>query len=180
MNSALLVRSNSQDWIAFRPGRSAPLDPDRERGRSFWWGQMSNDLLADALLVLHALIVAFNVGALPLIWLGHFRKWCFVRNFYFRLSHLLLIGLVAAESLLGLMCPLTTWEEALRSEAGGGARYPQGFIAHWLHRMIFFDLDQKYFTMAYVAFFSLVALTWLWVKPSLPRRDRATAPERLK
>ncbi len=55
-------------------------------------------LLADALLVLHALIVLFNVGALPVIWVGHFRGWKFVRAFSFRAAHLLLIGFVAAQS----------------------------------------------------------------------------------
>ena len=58
-------------------------------------------LLADAILVLHALIVLFNVGALPVIWVGHFRGWRFVRAFSFRAAHLGLIGFIAAESLLG-------------------------------------------------------------------------------
>jgi hypothetical protein len=43
--------------------------------------------LADVILVLHALLVLFNVGALPVIWVGHFRGWAFVRNFYFRSVH---------------------------------------------------------------------------------------------
>ncbi len=86
--------------------------------------------LADAILVLHALIVLFNVGALPVIWLGHFRGWRFVRSFGFRVTHLLLIGFVAGESLLGVICPLTTWEDDLRLKAGLGPRYEGGFIAH--------------------------------------------------
>jgi hypothetical protein len=67
--------------------------------------------LADVILVLHGLIVLFIVGALPLIWLGGLRKWSFVRAFSFRLTHLLLIGVVAAESIFGIICPLTTWED---------------------------------------------------------------------
>jgi len=51
-----------------------------------------NRVLADAVLVLHGLIVLFNIGALPVIWIGYFRKWRFVRNPYFRWAHLLLLG----------------------------------------------------------------------------------------
>ena len=51
-----------------------------------------SSLLADAILVLHALIVFFNIGALPIIWIGHFQRWSFVRSFSFRIVHLLLIG----------------------------------------------------------------------------------------
>ena len=55
-------------------------------------------MLADAILLLHAVIVFFNIGALPLIWVGHVLKWKAVRNFYFRVVHLLLIAFIAAES----------------------------------------------------------------------------------
>jgi hypothetical protein len=134
---------------------------------------MSHHIAADALLILHVLLVAFNVLAVPVIWIGYFRNWTFVRNFGFRLTHLLLIGFVAAESLVGAICPLTTWEEALRSRTGAPRAYDEGFIAYWLHRMIFFDLDPKYFTIAYVGFFALVTFTWIWVKPRPPKRSRS-------
>jgi hypothetical protein len=125
-------------------------------------------LLADAILVLHALIVLFNVGALPVIWLGHFRGWKFVRAFGFRATHLLLIGFVALESVLGAICPLTIWEDAVRTRAGTGPRYHGGFVAHWLHRLIFYDLDQRFFAVGYGLFFALVLFTLVWVKPRPP------------
>ena len=40
-----------------------------------------NDSMADVILVLHAVVVLFNIGALPVIWVGYFRGWAFVRNF---------------------------------------------------------------------------------------------------
>jgi hypothetical protein len=124
--------------------------------------------LADVILVLHALIVLFNVGALPVIWLGYFRGWRFVRSFSFRLTHLLLIGFVAAESAFGAICPLTNWEDALRMKAGVDPRYQGGYVAHWLHRLIFYDLDEEVFTIAYGLFFALVLFTLVWVKPRPP------------
>ena len=131
-------------------------------------------LLADALLVVHALIVLFNVGALPLIWAGHFRGWKFVRAFSFRVVHLALIAFVAAESILGMICPLTTWEDTLRAKAGADPRYQGGYLAHWLHRLIFYDLDERFFTVAYALFFALVVLTWLRVRPRPPGRWRTS------
>ena len=125
-------------------------------------------LVADAILVLHALIVLFNVGALPLIWLGHFRRWSFVRNFSFRATHLFLIAFVVAQAVLGAICPLTTWEDALRAKGGVDPRYQGGFLAHWLHRLIFYDLSASFFVAAYTFFFALVLLTWIWVRPRPP------------
>ena len=127
---------------------------------------------ADAILTLHALIVLFNVGALPIIWLGYFRNWRFVRNFSFRAIHLLLIGYVAAETVLGMMCPLTTWEDALRAKGGVDARYQRGYLAYWLHRAMFYDIDERFFIAGYVLFFMLVLVTLFWVRPRGPRWKR--------
>ena len=129
-----------------------------------------SSLLADAILVLHALIVFFNIGALPIIWIGHFQRWSFVRSFSFRIVHLLLIGFIAGESVLGAICPLTTWENQLRLRAGLDPRYQGGYVAHWLHHLLFYDLDEKFFTIGYISFFALVLLTLFLVKPRPPRR----------
>jgi hypothetical protein len=124
--------------------------------------------LADVILVLHAILVLFNIGALPVIWVGYFRGWAFVRNFYFRIIHLLLIGVVAAESVFGIMCPMTTWEDALRSSRGTEPLHQNGFIAHWVHQLLFFDFPAWVFTVAYLLFLMLVVLTFFCVRPQLP------------
>ena len=129
-------------------------------------------VLADLVLVVHAGFVAFVVCGLALIWIGWFRRWAFVRNFWFRAAHLAAMGVVAAESLAGMVCPLTTWENQLRLLAGGAQRYQGSFIQHWLHQALFFDLDARTFTAVYVAVFLLVALS-LWLVP--PRRPGAGA-----
>ena len=128
--------------------------------------------LADLVLVVHASFVAFVIIGLLLIWIGQLRHWAFVRNFWFRVAHLAAIGVVAAESLSGFVCPLTTWEDRLRLLAGGEQRYAGSFIQHWLHQVIFFDLSESFFTIAYVAFFLAVALSLRFVPPRWPRRNR--------
>lgn len=124
-------------------------------------------VLADLVLVVHAAFVGFVVFGLLLIWLGHVRGWSFVRNFWFRLAHLAAIAVVAGESLAGFICPLTAWESRLRLLAGGEQRYAGSFVQHWLHKVMFFELPESVFTVAYVTFFLVVALS-LWRVP--PRR----------
>ena len=120
--------------------------------------------LADLILGLHAAYVLFVVGGLALIWLGIWRDWRWVRHFWFRLLHLGAIGLVAAEALIGLTCPLTVLEDWLRSEADPSV----GFIARWVQRVLFWDFPGWVFTLVYLAFTLLAVLTWRrW--PPAPR-----------
>jgi hypothetical protein len=134
--------------------------------------------LADAILVIHALIVFFNLGALPAIWIGHFRGWRFARNFWFRMAHLSLIAFIAAESALGTICPLTTWEDQLRVKAGLDPRYHGSFVQHWVHWLIFYNADQRIFAIGYSVFFALVLITLFAVKPRRPkwRRTKVSVP----
>jgi hypothetical protein len=127
-------------------------------------------VLADIVLVVHAAFVAFVVVGLALICLGWWRHWSFVRNFWFRVANLAAIGVVAAESLAGFVCPLTIWEDRLRLLAGGEPLYQESFIQHWLHRLIFFDLGESVFTIIYVAFFLTAALSLWLVPPRWPGR----------
>jgi len=125
-------------------------------------------ILADAILFAHVLIVAFNVLSLPLIWLGHFLGWRFVRNFYFRTIHLVMIACIAVQALAGEICPFTIWENDLRVRAGTDPRYATSFVGHWLQRLIFYEADERVFTVAYVSFLALVLITLFVVKPNPP------------
>jgi hypothetical protein len=127
-------------------------------------------VLADVVLVVHVAFIAFVIVGLILIWAGWWRRWQWVRQPWFRLLHLAAIGLVAAQALLGIICPLTIWEDRLRVIAGGEDRYAGSFIQHWLHQLIFFEAEGWVFTTAYVTFFLAVALS-LWLVP-LRRSNR--------
>jgi len=124
--------------------------------------------LADLVLVTHALFVAFVVLGLVVILLGKYRRWGWVRNSWFRSAHLVAIGIVMAESWLGLICPLTEWEGRLR-EAAGGSAYADSFIQHWLHEILFYDFAPWVFTLAYTLFGMLVLIAWLLVPPGHAR-----------
>lgn len=121
-------------------------------------------VLADSLLVLHVVFVAFVVLGLLAIYLGHFLNWEWVRNLWFRVSHLIAIGVVVAQSWLGVICPLTTWEMALREKAGD-AVYEGSFIQHWLHAILYYSAPEWVFILSYSLFGALVLLSWFLIRP---------------
>jgi hypothetical protein len=129
-------------------------------------------LLADLVLIAHAGFVVFVIGGLILIWIGWARGWGWIRNPWFRALHVGAIGVVVAESLVGFICPLTTWENQLRLMAGADPRYAGSFVQHWLHQVMFFEWPEPVFTVIYVLFFASVLLSW-WCVP--PRWSRAGA-----
>lgn len=132
---------------------------------------MPHALLADAVLVVHAAVVLFVAGGLLAIVLGGWRGWAWTATPAFRTAHALAIGIVVAQAWLGADCPLTTLESWLRLQAHGEP-YTQGFIAHGLQRLIFYDAPAWLFTLGYTLFAAAVAAAW-WKFP--PRRRRAAA-----
>ncbi len=124
---------------------------------------------ADLILFTHALFVAFVVLGLVAILLGKYSRWGWVRNGWFRVIHLLAIGIVITESWLGLTCPLTEWENRSRGATGGSA-YSSSFTQHWLHEILFYDFAPWVFTVAYTVFGILVLIAWLLVPPGRTRK----------
>ena len=119
---------------------------------------------ADALLLLHVVFVLFVVVSLPLILVGGRRGWSWVRRPGFRYTHLAAIAVVVLQSWLGRICPLTTWEMALREQAGD-ATYAGAFMAHWLAELLYYQAPAWVFAVAYTLFASLVVFAWFRVAP---------------
>jgi len=121
-------------------------------------------MMADLLLVVHFLIVVFIVGGLVLVWIGAALGWRSVRNPWFRYLHLGAIAYVAAEALLGVMCPLTVWEDMLR----GGVR-PESFVGRWVRYLLYYEAPEWVFTVAYVAWALATLVTLKLIPPRLSR-----------
>ena len=121
-------------------------------------------ILADLLLILHVALVAFVILGLVAIFVGGALGWSWVRNLWFRLSHLTVIGIVVLQAWLGVLCPLTSWEMALRNKAGG-AVYEGSFIQHWLHSILYYSAPDWVFIMGYTMFGTLVLASWFVVRP---------------
>jgi hypothetical protein len=121
-------------------------------------------LLADIVLMTHVAFVLFVVLGLILILCGGFCGWKLVRNPWFRAAHLAGIALVVVQSWLGIICPLTTLEMHLR-ELAGDETYGGTFIAHWLHRILFFQAPMWGFVLCYTLFGLAVVISWFRFRP---------------
>ncbi len=121
-------------------------------------------LIADAILLLHASFVLFVIISLILIIVGKFRNWSWIRNFWFRVTHLAAIGIVVVLSWIDVICPLTSLEMALRSRAGDKV-YSSSFIAHWVEDLLFYQAPPWAFIICYTIFGALVVSCWFWVRP---------------
>ena len=131
--------------------------------------------LADAVLALHVGVVLFVIAGLALIIVGNGLGWRWVNAWWLRLTHLAAIGVVVAESWLGIVCPLTTLEMWLRAKAGAGS-YGGSFIEHWLQRLLYYDAPPWVFVLGYSLFGLLVVATW-WVHPPRPGRGARNGAE---
>ncbi len=121
---------------------------------------------------MHALFVLFVVGGLAAVYTGRLLGWCWIRNRAFRIVHLAAIGIVVGQSWLGVICPLTRFEMALR-EAAGDATYSGAFVAHWVERLLYFDAPWWVFVAGYSVFGVAVAAAWFIVPPHRAgHRDR--------
>ena len=121
-------------------------------------------LMADAILLLHVMYVSFVIVGFLLILIGKVLTWAWVKNPWFRVTHLVSICLVIVESWLGVMCPLTTWEMALRSQAGDVV-YVGSFLTHWLESLLYYQAPAWVFIVCYTAFGAMVMVSWYWVRP---------------
>ena len=115
---------------------------------------------ADALLVLHFAIVAFIVGGLILTWVGAWLAWAWVRNPWFRYLHLGAIAFVALEAVIGMTCPLTVWEDALRGGASG-----ESFIGRWVRSVLYYRAPEWVFTALYLGWTAATLATLRFAPP---------------
>jgi len=111
------------------------------------------------------------VLGLPAIWIGIVWRQRWVRNFWLRFGHLMMIVIVVGEAWAGITCPLTVWEQQLRGLSGDES-YRGAFIANLVHDLLFYDAPPWVFTVTYTAFGLLVAASFVLAPPHWPMRDR--------
>ncbi len=121
-------------------------------------------LLADMIVAVHVAYVSYVVFGQLAIFVGIVLRWQWIRNFWFRVTHLVAISIVALEAIMDVPCPLTVWEDNLRRMAGqpvGG----ETFMGRLLHNLIFYDWPSWVFTALYIAFTLLVLATFVFAPP---------------
>ena len=125
----------------------------------------SQALLADLVVVFHSFYVAFAVGGELVILAGAIFKWKFIRRIIPRALHLASVVLVAAESLLGISCPVTILENRLRTAAGQHTEEDITFVGRIIRNIIFYDFPDWVFTLMYVGFGVMVIATFVFIPP---------------
>jgi hypothetical protein len=130
---------------------------------------MLYSILADLIVALHVCYVSFVVIGQILIWLGIPLRWRWIRNPWFRCSHLVAMLIVGLEAAFGIECPLTRWEAQLRTLAGETVA-EGSFIGRWLHAAIFVNVDPALLETLHILFAVLVFATFIFWPPSFARR----------
>lgn len=123
--------------------------------------------LADGVVALHVAYVGFIVVGQALILLGVLFRRQWVRNFWFRLTHLVAIAIVAVEAALNCTCPLTTLEYTLRDWAGQQPS-AESFIGRLMQSFIVHAWPQWAFNALHISFAFLVLLTFVLARPRWP------------
>src|SRR5262245_15750003 len=77
---------------------------------------MLPSILADFVIFIHLAYVGFAVVGLLLILIGLLFRWQWVRNLRFRVTHLVMVEVVALEGWFNIRCPLTDVESILRTQ----------------------------------------------------------------
>lgn len=131
-------------------------------------------LLADLIAGVHLAIVLYVLLGQLAILTGWPLGWRWIRGWWFRASHLLVIGWVAVQGMLGEICPLTTWEFELRRRAGQQGQEGT-FVGRLAHDVLFVDVRQSTLNWIYVGF-ALVVLVSFVLCPPRRRRAAAAAP----
>jgi len=72
---------------------------------------------------------------------------------------------VVIQSWIGVICPLTIWEMALRENAGAEG-YSGSFIQHWLQKLLYYSAPEWVFIASYTGFGIIVLLSWFLVRPN--------------
>jgi len=130
--------------------------------------------LADAVLLLHFGIILFVVLGLPVIIIGNRAGWSWANQFWWRLAHLIAIGIVALQAWLGQYCPLTILESWLRVQAGESG-YAVSFIEHWVQSFLYYQAPLWVFAIIYTGFGLAVAWAWWRYPPQVGKPKNSDA-----
>jgi hypothetical protein len=112
-------------------------------------------------------LVGFIAIGMAAILLGIAFKWRWVRNFWFRIVHLAMIATVVEKTILGVSCPLTTWEDRLREKAGETIQEGT-FIGRMLHNILFWQVSADTMSVVYLLFGLSVLLVFIFAPPRWP------------
>ncbi|MBM4068456.1 MAG: DUF2784 domain-containing protein [Planctomycetes bacterium] len=128
-----------------------------------------NEFLANVIVAIHLGYLLFVIGGMLAIVLGMVLRWQWIRNPWFRFTHMAMILIVAFEAVIGFECPLTTWEHAFRGESFDS----QTFVGKCLQWLMFPEIPEQYLNMIYYLFAAAVVASFIIAPPRFRRKSLA-------
>ena len=118
---------------------------------------MTSRILADLVLVLHLLWIAFILLGFPLfLWLN---------NRTGRILHMISLAAMIIMQMTRTICPLTYLEEYLKSQGASGKVYPGQFVTETIERLIYVeDLTLEKVMYATIAY-AVIVVSSFWFRP---------------
>ena len=130
---------------------------------------MYYSLLADIIVVVHLAYACFVLFGFLAIVIGVPCGWNWIRNFPFRVTHLICTVFVPLETLIRMTCPLTTLENYFL-RASGAKGYSRSFIGNFVSKILFYEAPEWIFAIIYVALAILVVLYFILFPPFRKRK----------
>ena len=123
-----------------------------------------NIIFSEIVLFFHFIVFLFITVSFFLIPFGYFQKWKWVKNKYYRLTHLVLMGIILIETILGFMCPLTILENFLRNNIE-----VDNNLTQIIHQIMYWNLPNYQFIILYILSFSYLIFLWFFFKPNFKK-----------
>jgi Protein of Unknown function (DUF2784) len=133
-------------------------------------------LLAELIVAIHLLYIVLVLGGLLLIVAGTVLRWNWIRNPWFRCIHLAMILIVALEAAVNFECPLTTWENDLRTLAGEDPELGRSFTSRLMATVLHPDwASEEKLYIGSMVLAGVILATFLFAPPRFRRRAVAVA-----
>ena len=127
-------------------------------------------LLADFIVAIHIGYVFYIFIGMGLIVIGLWRKWNWIRNPWFRLTHFSAIFVPVLELIFKTRCVLTVWEFQFRSLAG--QLVTETTFMERLMQQVFFASAPAWLTNGLYYLFAVVIALMLFLAPPRFRRQK--------
>jgi hypothetical protein len=117
--------------------------------------------LADFLMLIHLLWAAFMIIGLPL--------GIALKSPLIRWGHLFGMVITGFFAVIGMYCPLTTWEEQLRWQSDPGFSYRGSFLAEKLAKVLYPRIDPWIIRFVSITWMILTILAMFAYRPAKKR-----------
>jgi hypothetical protein len=125
-----------------------------------------SDVVADAIAAMHIAYFVYVAGGTVAIIVGGIRRWKWVRNPWFRFSHLAAVYIVVFENIFNIACPLNTAEWQLRSDSQSVVEASSG-VGGLLDHLLFHTIPGNVLNVMYSVLAVLLLVALVLVPPRL-------------